>query len=87
MFELLTCPVGPCGPAAVVGIATNPLGAMLTRVTVVLPATLYSVEVPVPWFETQNGLAALREMPHGLTSRGSVMEASPGIFDTRFVCT
>src|SRR2546423_2985621 len=85
VLVLLTCPVGPCGPPAVVGIATNPLGAMLTRVTLVLPVMLYSVEVLDPWLETQNGLVALREMPHGFTSNGSVIVARPGMLDTRFV--
>src|SRR5947199_1284961 len=79
VFDLLTCPVGPSGPAAVVGIATNPLGAMLTRVTVVLPVMPYSVALLVAWFETQKGLVALLEIPQGFTINGSVMVARPGM--------
>jgi hypothetical protein len=39
----------------------------------------------VPWFEIQKGLVALWEMPQGLCIYGSVMAASPGISETRFV--
>src|SRR4029450_7070438 len=87
VFPLLTCPVGPCGPPAVVGIATNPLGAMSTRVPPVLPVTPYSLQLLDPWLEIQNGLVALRDMPHGFTSKGSVIVASPGMSEARFVWT
>ena len=41
VFEFETMPVGPCGPAAVVGIATKPLGGfMFTLLTFVVPTTL-----------------------------------------------
>ena len=40
VLVLLTWPVGPCGPAAVVGIETLPVGGfMLTFMTVVLLVT------------------------------------------------
>ena len=38
------------------------------------------------WFETQNGLVAENDMPHGFRRFGSVTGASPGTLDTRFVC-
>jgi len=44
------------------------------------------VLVLVPWFETQNGLVGLREMPQGLIRSGSVIVANPGMLDTRLVC-
>src|SRR3977135_1836828 len=75
---LKTWPVGPCGPAAVVGIRTWPLGGLiLFFVTLVLPVTLYRVLVLVPWFETQNGLVALCEKPQGFMRSASVIFASP----------
>src|SRR3954468_22612697 len=84
LFE--TWPVGPCGPVAVIGMATKPLGGlMLTLLTLVAPETLYSVVLLVPWSETQNGLPARSEMPQGFTSCGSVMVASPGMSEARFV--
>ena len=40
VLVLLTWPVGPWGPAAVVGMATNPAGGLMTvLVTLVLPVT------------------------------------------------
>ena len=40
VLVLLTWPVGPCGPAGKVGIATNPLAfTPSTRATLVLPVT------------------------------------------------
>src|SRR3954451_5680922 len=84
---LLTCPVGPWGPAAVVGMPTKPFAfTARTWLTLVLPVTAYSVLVLLPWFELQNGLVADRDRPHGFTSKGSVMVASPAMFETRFVC-
>ena len=40
----------------------------------------------MPWFDVQKGLVALLDIPHGLTSRGSVIVASPGMLETRLVC-
>jgi len=54
-------------------------------VTVVVPVTAYKVAEFVPWFEVQNGLVGLRDIPQGFTRRGSVMMARPGMSETRFV--
>src|SRR6516162_4995923 len=80
---LLTWPVGPCGPAAVVGMFTMPFPLMGTWLTVVLSVTVKRVAVFVPWFEVQKGLVVLCETPQGLTSWGTVMVASPGMSETR----
>ena len=40
VFAFETMPVGPCGPAAVCGMATKPFGAFtFTLLTLVLPVT------------------------------------------------
>src|SRR3982751_3993533 len=84
---LLTCPVGPCGPPAVVGMPTNPFAfTPKTSVTLVLPVTANSVLLFVPWFEVQNGLVPVRASPQGFASRGSVNVGSPGMSETRLVC-
>src|SRR4051812_19360436 len=44
------------------------------------------VDVPVTWFETQIGLVALDDMPHGFFKLGSVNLASPGTSETKLVC-
>src|SRR5215472_12701717 len=44
------------------------------------------VASPVPLSETQIGLMEEKAIPHGLTNCGSVVAATPGISDTRFVC-
>src|SRR4051794_14050912 len=74
VLVLLTCPVGPCGPPAVVGIATKPFAfTPRTWVTFVLPVIAYSVLAFIPWSDAQNGLVAVLDSPQGFTSRGSVM--------------
>ena len=79
---LNTWPVGPCGPLAVVGmLTTRACGAAIPLVT------RYRVDVLVAWFEIQNGLVALNDMPQGFLRFGSVTCASPGTSDTRLVCT
>src|SRR5919205_2254742 len=85
VFVLLTWPVGPCGPAAVVGIATKPFGATFTMLTLVLPVTPKRVAVLVPWFEVQNGLVGLCDKPHGFTSNESLNSAIPETSETRLV--
>src|SRR6267378_8286944 len=55
---LNTCPVGTPGTAP-------PGPGMVTTRPCFTPAPLYSVDTPVPASETQNGLVALNEMPHG----------------------
>src|SRR5438270_12364745 len=76
VFVLLTCPVGPWGPVAVVGIATKPLGGlMFTLLTFVLPVTAKRVAVFVPWFEVQNGLVGLCDKHQGIIRKGSVIVA------------
>jgi hypothetical protein len=83
VLTLLTWPVGP--PVAVGGIAMLPVGGLtaVTLVTVVRSVTAKRVVVWVPWFEVQNGLVLLWELPQGLTSSGSVIVASPGMSETR----
>jgi hypothetical protein len=77
---LLTWPVGPCGLDAVVGMLT-------VRPSLLMPVgvTEYRVLVLVPWFETQKGLLALKETPHGLTRLKSWIWARPETSETRFV--
>src|SRR5215471_1427278 len=85
VLVLLTWPVGPWGPVAVVGIAMFPVGGLtaVTLVTFVRSVTAKRVAVLVPWFEVQKGLVVLCEAPQGLTSSGSVIVASPGMSETR----
>src|SRR5262245_2814692 len=68
VVPLNTCPVGPCGPAGVVGMVT----VSGTLVAVVPSALLeYRVLTPVRWSDTQNGLVELNDMPHGFFKSGS----------------
>jgi hypothetical protein len=39
----------------------------------------------VTWFETQKGLVALNDIPHGFFKLGSVNAAIPGMSETRLV--
>ena len=41
----------------------------------------------VPSSDTQNGLVAVNDMPHGFFRFGSVTAASPGISETRLICS
>src|SRR5215472_8996397 len=52
-----------------------------------LPLTppVYSVEVSDPLLATHNGLVPISDCPHGLTRFGSVMRATPGMSEIRFV--
>src|SRR5712692_5410691 len=75
---LKTVPVG-VPPVGEVGA-----GIVTTRGTV-LPSPRYNVETPALLSDTQIGLVALEERPHGLTRFGSVDSANPGMSDTRFV--
>ena len=72
VLVLLTWPVGPWGPVAVVGIAMLPVGGLtaVTLVTFVLSVTAKRVAVLVPWFEVQKGLVVVCETPQGLTELG-----------------
>jgi len=38
----------------------------------------------VPWFETQKGLVAENDIPHGFRRLGSVTGASPETLETKF---
>jgi hypothetical protein len=53
--------------------------------TPVLPLTEGRMAVFVAWFEIQMGLPFANETPQGFTRLGSVVVASPGMFETRFV--
>ena len=87
VLVLLTWPVGPWGPAAVVGMPTNPFAfTAVTSLTLVLPVIANRVLLLFPWFDVQNGLVPVLDAPDGFTSRGSVMVASPGMLETRLVC-
>src|SRR5436305_11103908 len=79
---LNTCPVGADTPP--------PGAGMVTTSPCFAPVALYSVVTPLPLSEIQNGEPVAcplvpKEIPHGLTSCGSVLAASPGMSDTRFV--
>ena len=55
--------------------------------TVILSISVENQKLlPLPWLETQKGLAALMETPQGLTRLGSVTSANPGTSDTRLCC-
>ena len=60
---------------------------LTTRGTCETPADVTEKRVLVlePWLETQKGLVALKDTPHGLTRLGSVSWARPGMSETRFV--
>src|ERR1700749_2757499 len=51
------------------------------------PALSYSVARPAWLSETQIGVPGPIEVPQGFFRLGSVCAASPGISETRFVCT
>src|SRR4051812_37063591 len=80
VVSLNTCPVGaPPGMLTVSTLATGDSG---------LPtAPLYSVVTSAPLSETQTGVLGPRDIPHALTSDGSVSWATPGWSETRFSCT
>ena len=89
-----TCPVGPTPSPGPGGMATKFVsgaggraGKPFAAATPVLPVTVNRLDVPVPWFEIQNGLApGIAETPHVLTRFGSVEVASPEMSEARFVC-
>src|SRR5581483_9647131 len=74
---LNTWTVGAAGPYCPLG------GAMVTTNGMMAPDPLYSVVRPEWLSETQNGLAALAEIPQGFTRFGSVTSALPGVSATR----
>ena len=79
---------------SVLGLKTWPVGSPLGMPTTRdagssgLPAIapLYRVVLSVPLSETQIGVVGPAAMPHGFTRLGSVLRATPGISDSRFVC-
>ena len=68
---LNTWPVGPAGGEPRCGIVTTK-GAPTGNGC---PCPLYSVAVPAPWLETQNGPVGGFDSPHGLIRFGSVNAA------------
>src|SRR5690242_5363686 len=73
-------PVGtPCPAPLAAGMITGEGGE------IAVPDPLYSVDVPLPLFETQIGLVASIAMPHPLTRFGSILAATPGRSATSFV--
>src|ERR687887_496961 len=50
------------------------------------PAASNDSAVPLPFSATHNPLLVPRVMPQGFTKFGSVVAASPGTSETRFVC-
>jgi hypothetical protein len=58
---------------------------MVTTRGTAVPSPRYRVETPALLSDTQMGLVALDERPHGLTRFGSVNFANPGVSDTRLV--
>src|SRR5215510_16450937 len=61
-------------------------GGIVTISACFVPAVLKSVVRPVPLSETQVGLVALCDMPHGFTRSGSVWSAIPGMSESRLTC-
>src|SRR5262249_19344268 len=84
-FVLETCPVGPWGPVAVVGMSTVKTGTGGGGLMSMLSVTEERVAELEPWLETQKGLPVLNETPQGFTKCGSVASANPGMSETRFV--
>lgn len=80
VFPFATWPVGLPLP-----VDAEP-GGIVTTNAVIAPEPLYSVDVPERWFETQNGLELVLEMPQGSSRFGSVTGAPLATFETRFVC-
>lgn len=77
---LATVPVGnPPGMVTVCGLALRTTGEPLTSPRI-------SCAVLVPLLATQKGLLPVREIPQGLTKRGSSTGANPGTSDIKFVC-
>src|ERR1700749_4572354 len=70
--ELNTWPVGPPGTE--------------TGACAVAPVPLYTVDTFDAASDTQNGLVAEKEMPHGFLRLGSVTAARPGTSEMRLVC-
>src|SRR5581483_2425487 len=70
-FEIV--PVGPPGTLTMIAVFT------------VLPVPEYRVERFDPASAAQNGLVAEKETPHGFLRFRSVLCASPGMSETRFV--
>ena len=87
-------PVGVCTTKSLVELNTVPVGApcgMLTTsgtIAGMLPSTppLYRVETSAPLSATHSGEVGLADCPHGLTRLGSVIRATPGMSEMRFVC-
>src|ERR1041384_1288068 len=78
---LATVPVGRPGLPGIVtvcGLALSTTGAPPT-------SPFINCVVLVPLLATQNGLLAVIEMPHGLTSSGSSTGARPATSETKFV--
>jgi hypothetical protein len=65
----------------------SPVGGLtaVTLVTVVGPITDQRLANLVAWSEIQKGLPTLCELPQEFFRVGSVMVASPGMSETRFV--
>src|ERR1019366_8362495 len=77
LASLKTWPVGaPVGMPTTRGTGRRAVPSIAPR---------YSVVTSLPLSETQIGVAGPAAMPHGLTRLGSVLQATPGMSDSRFV--
>src|SRR5262249_28898800 len=82
-------PVGRAKSEAVL-LKTWPVGlppGMVTTSPWGTPAPLYSVDLPVTWSETQNGLVGEKETPQGFFRLGWRWGARPGMSETRLFWT
>ena len=87
-------PVAVLTTKSLVGLNTVPVGAPPGMFTVsaticgMLPLTPppYSVETLEPLSATHSGDVGLADCPQGLTRFGSVIRATPGMSEIRFVC-
>src|SRR5258708_7139772 len=79
--------IWPVGLGTVTTRALTVIGVIDPSSCVRSPA--YKVEVLVCWLETQNGLVALNEMPHGFSRFASIFSGAPptglAMSETRFV--
>ena len=56
---------------------------MFTTSGIGSPSPVYSVDVLVPWFETQKGLVGASEIPQGLIRLGSTVTAGAKPWEAR----
>src|ERR1700690_2796131 len=82
-LPLDTFPVGQPGLQLPFGFLVAP--GMVTTREFLLPCASYSVDVPLLLLAIQKSCPGRIEIPHGFNSFGSVVVATPAVFETRLV--